>query len=523
MKKTISSLFLVALASAFIFSFTNARAADHGDGPSASNDPSADIGDLYFFLDPNDNGRAVLSLTMRGFIIPSEAVNMGIFDPTVVFRLLVEGTGDPVPDATINVTFSQRASTSSAQIATVKMVQGANTVFDFVAPATNPSLSSTASPTFVVTTDAASGVKFFAGEVDDPFFFDIPAFSRFVASVLAGTPDPTVFNRARDSFAGYNTMAFSLSIPKSLLPSFNNVTGLAAQTLRPDLRAVTNLGNLSTRGRVALGDNVLIGGTIVTGNMTKRVIVRAIGPSLTASGVPGALANPKVTLFNSQAQIVATNNNWQDTQAAEIAATGLAPTNPNEAAIVATLAPGNYTAVVEGEGGTSGVALVEFYDLENASTQSGPLRQVDRLGVPAVNVALVPFSRKDEYNTGTPQEDAAGRFAADIVGTLRALGTNDANIAVLASVAVTNGDYLRLNLTTANSGTGGGNNTGAGFPNGRRLKDDVIDILLSFITNQSGIGDNVNANDVALTDTFPFFAPAQQPRINGVIDDNTRN
>lgn len=523
MKRTLPSLFLVALSSAVIFSFTDARAADHGDGPSASNDPSADIGDLYFFLDPNDNSRAVLTLTMRGFIIPSEAVNMGIFDPTLVFRLLVEGSGDPVPDATINVTFSRRTSTTSAQIATVKMARGATTVFELVAPATNPSLSSTASPTFVVTTDAVSGVKFFAGEVDDPFFFDIPAFSRFVASVLAGTPDPTLFNRARDSFAGYNTMAFSLSIPKTLLPSANNVTGLAAQMLRPDLRTVTNLGNLSTRGRVTLGENVLIGGMIVTGTMTKRVIARAIGPSLTAGGVPGALANPKVTLFNSQAQIVATNNNWQDSQAAEITATGLAPTNPNEAAIVATLAPGNYTAVVEGEGGTSGVALVEFYDLENASTQSGPLRQVDRLGIPAVNVALVPFSRKDEYNTGTPQEDAAGRFAADIVATLRALGTNDANIAILASVAVTNGDYLRLNLTTANSGPGGGNNAGAAFPNGRRLKDDVVDILLSFITNQSGIGDNVNANDVALTDAFPFFAPSQQPFNNGVIDDNTRN
>jgi hypothetical protein len=89
-------------------------------------------------------------------------------------------------------------------------------------------------------------------------------------------------------------------------------------------------------------------------------------------------------------------------------------------------------------------------------------------------------------------------------------------------VAVTNGDYLRLNLDVANSGPGGGNNAGAGFPNGRRLGDDTIDILLSFITNQSGIIDNVNANDVPLTNTFPFFAPAQQPRTTGV-DDNTRN
>ena len=523
MKRIFSSVLVVALSGAILFSWTNTRAADHGDGPSASNDPSADLGDLYFFLDPNDNNRAILTITTRGFLVPGEAVNMGIFDPTLVFRLLIEGSGDAAPDANITVTFSRRASTASAQIATVKMVQGANTVFEFVAPATNPSLSSTTSPTFVVTTDAASGVRFFAGEVDNPFFFDIPGFARFVASVLAGTPDPTVFNRARDTFAGYNTMAFSLSVPKTLLPSSNNVTGLSAVSLRPDLRTVTNFGNLSTRGRVTEGENVLIGGMIVTGTMTKRVIIRAIGPSLTAGGVSGALANPKLTLLNSQAQMVATNLNWQDTQGAEIVATELAPTDPNEAAIIATLAPGNYTAIVEGEGGATGVALVEFYDLENASAQPAALRQVDREGVAAVNVALTPFSRKDEYNTATTQEDAAGRFAADIVATLRALGTNDANIGVLASVAVTNGDFLRLNLTTVNSGPGGGNNVGAGFPNGRRLGDDVVNILLSFVTNQSGTIDNVDTNDVAFTDTFPFFGLSQQPRNNGVIDDNTRN
>lgn len=514
---------LCVLLCAICFGSTAVRAADHGDGPSASNDPSADLGDLYFFLDPNANSRAVLTQTTRGFIVPSEAVNMGIFDPTLVFQFLIEGTGDAAPDATISVTFSRRASTASAQVATVKMVQGANTVFEFVAPATNPSLSSTPSPTPVVTTDTASGVRFFAGEVDDPFFFDIPAFSRFVASVLAGAPNPAHFDRARDSFAGYNTMAISLSIPKALLPSSGNVTGLSAVSLRPDLRTVTNLGNLSTRGRVAEGEDVLIGGTIVTGSMTKRVLIRAIGPSLTASGVSGALVNPRLTLFNSQAQIVATNNDWQDTQAAEISSTELAPSDPDEAAIVATLAPGNYTAIVEGEGGATGVALVEFYDLENPSAESGALRQVDREGNPAVNVALTPFSRKDEYNTATTQEDAAGRFAGDIVALLKSLGTNDANIAVLASVAVTNGDFSRLNLTTANSGPGGGNNAGAGFPNGRRLGDDVVDILLSFVTNQSGIKDNVNANDLVFQDTFPFFAPSQQPRDTGVIDDNTRN
>lgn len=500
------------------------RAADHGDGPNASNDPAADLGDLYFFLDPNDNSRVVLTQTTRGFIVPAEAVNMGIFDPTLVFQFLVEGTGDAAPDATITVTFSRRTSTGSAQVGTVKMVQGANTVFEFMAPATNPSLSSTASPTPVVTTDAASGVRFFAGEVDDPFFFDIPGFSRFIGSVLAGAPLVAHFDRARDSFAGYNTMAVSLNMPKTLLPSTNNVTGLAAAALRPELRSATTLGNLSSRGQVGTGANVLIGGVIVTGTAPKRVIVRGIGGSLTARGVSGALSNPSLTLVDSQAQTVASNDNWQDTQAADITATGLAPTDANEAAVIATLAPGNYTALVEGVGGSTGVALVEVYDLENASAVTGTLRQVDREGVPAVNVALTPFSRKDEYNIGTPQDDAAGRFAGDIVALLTSLGTNQTNIGILASIAVTNGDYSRLNLMTANSGPAGGDNAGAGFPNGRRLKDDVVDTLLNIVTNGAlTTGDKVDANDLPFQDTFPFFASSQQPRSPGVLDDNTRN
>jgi hypothetical protein len=79
-----------------------------------------------------------------------------------------------------------------------------------------------------------------------------------------------------------------------------------------------------------------------------------------------------------------------------------------------------------------------------------------------------------------------------------------------------------LDITKANSGPGGGNNAGAGFPNGRRLGDDVIDTILFFVANQNALKDNANANDVPLRDAFPFFAPPQQPRDSGV-DDNTRN
>ncbi len=503
------------------------RAADHGDGPSASNDPAADLGDVYLFLDPNDNSRVVIAMTTRGFIVPSEAVNFGIFDPSIVYRFLVETTGDAVPDATISVTFTPRTSNAAAQVATIQMVRGASTVFSFSAPATNPSLAASA-PAQVITRDASSGVDFFAGETDDPFFFDIPAFSRFVASVLAGAPDPTVFNRGRDSFAGYNTMSIVLSIPKTVLASSSGSVGVSAVTLRASRHFDPSLINVSTRGRVDLGQNVLIGGFVITGpvNTSKRVIIRALGPTLSGRGVTGPLMDPMLTLYNSGGMVLAANNNWQDSQASEIGASGFAPPDVRESAIIATLPPGAYTAIVSGASGDVGVALVEAFDLNAGSpgvVDFGTLRQVDRAGVPAVNVALVPFARKDEYNLASPVDDAAGVFANSIIATLTALGTNSTYINILASVAVTNGDYLRLNLNTANSGPGGGNNPAAAFPNGRRLGDDVIDTLLTLIANGSTLGDNVNANDVPLRDVFPFFALAQQPRSPGVIDDNTRN
>jgi len=130
---------------------------------------------------------------------------------------------------------------------------------------------------------------------------------------------------------------------------------------------VTSLGNISTRLAVQTGDNVMIGGFIVTGTQSKKVILRAIGPSLTANGMPlpGRLGNPLLQLFGPDG-LIATNDNWQDTQAAEITATGVAPTDPLESAIVATL-PANatgYTAVVSGVGNTTGIALVEAFDLD---------------------------------------------------------------------------------------------------------------------------------------------------------------
>jgi hypothetical protein len=119
--------------------------------------------------------------------------------------------------------------------------------------------------------------------------------------------------------------------------------------------------------RVQTGDNVGIGGFIITGSSPKHVLLRAIGPSLTGSGVPDALADPVLELHGPGVFATITNNDWRDTQEAAIQATGIPPTNNLESAIDATLAPGAYTAIVRGNGDTSGVALVEVYDLNQGA------------------------------------------------------------------------------------------------------------------------------------------------------------
>jgi len=125
--------------------------------------------------------------------------------------------------------------------------------------------------------------------------------------------------------------------------------------------------NLSTRMRVGTGDNVGIGGFIIIGSGPKHVLIRAIGPSLTSSGVPNPLPDPFLDLYASGSSPIASNNNWRDTQEDSIKATGLAPVNDLESAIDATLQPGNYTAVVRGNNGGTGVALVEVFDLSPAT------------------------------------------------------------------------------------------------------------------------------------------------------------
>lgn len=373
----------VPLALLLSLSAPSARAADHRDGPIFGGIPPADITDFYSFLDPNDNGQLVVIGALSGFIVPGEALNLGIFDPATRFRFNFENTGDALPDKSITVSFSPKTSPSAPQTATIRFSNPPRT---FTAPATNASVDTVAPPQVVTT--FSNGAMFFAGLVDDPFFFDVPAELRWIASIEAGKRDDFLLTRGRDSFAGYNVVAIAMRIPVSL-----------------------------------------------------------IGTSRT------------------------------------------------------------------------GVIGMNFATEKAAA----PFQQVDRMGVPLVNTVLIPFARKDEYNASKPSDDANGKFRDDIVATLKSLGTNDANIAVLTGIAVTNGDLLRLNTHTPNVGLQGGTNPEAAFPNGRRPADDVIDILVTIINNGSALGDSVNANDLSFQDNFPFLALSQQPRLPGTIDDNTRN
>jgi hypothetical protein len=371
-----------------------AQAADHGDAPNVGNDAGADCADVFVFLDPNDNTKVCIIGTFHGFIVPGEIANQAAFDPSVLYRFAIENTGGAAPDEFIDLTFSPKTAGSSTQTATITLPDKKK----FTAPTTASTLAATANPQ-TMTTDPVSGVTFFAGETDDPFFFDLVAFERFAASVQAGAADASVLTRGRDTFAGYNVMAIALEIPKALLTGKKNAT--------------------------------------------------KIGVEFT------------------------TNRRTQTTS-------------------------------------SSGVIRV-----------SGGYHQVDRVGNPAVNTALIPFALKNAYNAATPVQDAKGKFASEIIATLKQFGTDQAHIDALAGVAVTGGDYLHIDLTIPNTGPSGGNVAAAAFPNGRRLADNTLDTILTIVNNGNTLSQNVFANDVPLQNTFPFLALPHQPQPTGGSDGTT--
>jgi sugar lactone lactonase YvrE len=159
-------------------------------------------------------------------------------------------------------------------------------------------------------------------------------------------------------------MSLSPGAYTAIVRGVSNGTGIAlVEGYDLDPAAGSKLGNISTRALVQTGDNVMIGGLIMVGPGSDTVLVRAIGPSLAQKGITNPLADPMLELHDGNGTLLASNDNWKDTQQAQIQATGLAPTNDAESAIVQTLEPGNYTAIVRGKNDTIGVALVEVYGL----------------------------------------------------------------------------------------------------------------------------------------------------------------
>lgn len=397
---------VLALTAALILPFISAPrlgASDHIDSPTIAQDRGSDIADVWAFLDPNDNSKVILIASTQGFIVSGEHFGMVIFDPNIRYQFEIENTGDAKPDLFIDVIYSKGLGRLTTQTATIYLPNKQR----FTAPTTlsTQEPQPTPAPPPVVTTDPASGVSFFAGAADDPFFLDDTGANRLIASSLAnpGHPDTSLLGQrgGRDTYAGFNTMITALRVPAALLRGSSNVIGINMVTQRRDKQYIRD-GAVMGKGRYV---------------------------------------------------------------------------------------------------------------------------NVDRQGNPLVNNGLIPAPRKNEYNGASTQDDAKGVFMADIIKDLKNFGTDDTHINMLADIAVRNGDILRLDLTVPNSGPGGGTNPNGGFGHvgGRRLQDDVVDMVFTVINNGVPLSDFVDANEVPLRDAFPFVADPTQPFPPGDNpDDHTR-
>lgn len=393
--------------------------SDHIDSPTVAQDRGADIADVYAFLDPNDNSQVVLIASTQGFIVSGEHFGMAIFDHNIRYRFEIENTGDARPDLFLDVIYSPGLGRVTNQTATITLTTNdapskgrgvekqkrALLNFSALTTVSNQEPQPIPAPAPVVTTDAASRTRFFAGVADDPFFLDDTGANRFVASSLArpGNPDKSLFGfrQGRDTYAGFNTLITAVSVPAQLLRGNSQVIGVNFVTQR------------------------------------------------------------RANQFNRDGAVIGN---------------------------------GSYVTV-------------------------------DRQGTPLINNGLIPPPRKNEYNGATTEDDARGRFVADIVKSLRNLATDDAHIDAILNVHQRNGDILRLDLGVRNSGPQGGNNPDGGFGKmgGRRLVDDVVDAVFTLINNGVTLTDFVNGNEVPFRNEFPFVADPTQPFPPGQNpDDHTR-
>ena len=363
-----------------------AFASDHIDSPVVTQDRGTDLGDMWAFLDPNDNSQVILIMSTQGFIVSGEAISMPIFDHNIRYRFEIENTGDAKPDKFVDVYYAPGLGRETTQKVKVVLPNGRSFYAETTVATHDPE-----PPAVVVTVDPRTGAKFFGGNADDPFFLDNTGANRVVVSVLEGNPDLGLLSeRGRDTYAGLNTLITAVSVPASMLRGKGDVIGVNAVTQRQRYRAIVD---------------------------------------------------------------------------------------------------------------------------DNTFKADGDWVTVDRDGTPLVNNGLIPPPRKDEFNAASTEDDAKGRFRADIVASLRTLGTRPEFVRQILEASVTNGDILRIDLGVPNQGKQGGINTNGGFGNmgGRRLADDVVDATFTLINNGAPTGDRVDANELTFRDEFPFVADPHQP------------
>jgi len=445
MKKLSSALALALTAALTLATPNHLLAGNLGAAPSIAQDAAADLGDLYAFLDPNDNTKVVLIATFHSFLVSGEVNEAAVFDENIRYRFEIynDHVNSPspyvtngataaqkaaylkrvVPNHTIDFTFTKREvgdepQTQSTngnpiptnlrrpkdQIATVTLggFAGIRDHGIFPGPTVTPfRATAAASPLFVYEIpDVTPGndIRVFAGEVDDPFFADVPAFSNYLDSFRINSPSTAPLSRGRDTFAGYNILAVAVRLPAALL------TGPAGDIIGVDLLA-------------------------------QRHATEMLG----AAGSKG----------------------------------------------------------------------------------NGAYHTVSRMGNPILSQVLIPYDLRDRYNAATVRSDVTLQFANPITETLSELGIGATNshYAAIRSLLIDHGDLVQLDTSILNTGS----NAQAIYPHGRRITDDAMDIILTFLNSGTTLTDNVNGNDSTIPSTFPFLALPHQPLFNTSVDDGTRN
>lgn len=359
--------------------------ADHRDAPGLQTDPASDINDVYAFVDPTDNTKVVLAMTVNPFTAPG--LNP-VFSPNTLYQFKIDNNNDAVEDLVIQVTFDRPTGSAGNANQNFTMRGPAKPArvgqYNYLLPAVKTITGPIHNGDSNFTTDEESGISVFAGNRDDPFFFDFVYVIDLLSNVYSGSPRKVTREAGVDFFKGFNVSVIAIRVPSSLLTKGSDST------------------------------------------------IRVWGTTNIASSV-GRTVTPVAGL-----------------------------------------------------------------PLERES-RTGTFVQFDRMGLPAINTALIGTEFKDNFNASIPSQDRSLYSKEMYNHIFKYTGGDAASSTTFTSLLLP--DVLTLNTTST-----------AGFAtlNGRQPGDDVIDIELNLLTKGGVKGDGVNSNDVPFLQSFPFFAPPHQ-------------